>query len=256
MPRMFQPQRYGDSTPGRPVVRILLGSAALACLAFGLIGYATTPSSDHGYESAPACPNLLTGPDCRGEILVEVIGVDAELTGTEPTESLYLTGSTPEIGWVDLDLHGDASLGRGIHVHDEVVAEIWHDKAVAVTANGRTVRVIDVAVSTRQEMLFILIAAELVAFPLLRSAGRARLWRLLGHQPRRGPEHRLMRTFEVAVAAVGIGGTALLLVSIPWGVTLVGIASAALLYGLVRPALTRRTLFWFSGSGGDYQLLH
>ena len=78
----------------------------------------------------------------------------------------------------------------------------------------------------------------LVAFLLLRSASRTRLWNRLGFSPNGdGPESRLMWTYGLVTGLIGAAGTALLGFGFASGAILIAASAAAVLYGLVVPWL-------------------
>jgi hypothetical protein len=187
--------------------------------------------------ASPACPPQLTGPRCHGEPLETVDNVNIDTNHDRTDVSICLYGSTPELGWVPLR-GGDAAFARALRAGDTVTAEIWHGKAVAVTANGETVRTSEWPDVTEHGSAVAIAVVGFLAFVLLRSASRTRLWNRLGFQPDNdGPEKRLMWVYGFTTGSIAAVGTGLLAVGIAWAAALLVISATAILYGLFVPWL-------------------
>ena len=187
--------------------------------------------------ASPACPPQLTGPRCHGELFETVDNVNIDTNHDRTDVSIYLYGSTPELGWVHLG-GGDAAFARALRGGDTVTAEIWHGRAVAVTANGETVRTGDWPDVAERGSAVAIAVIGFLAFVLLRSASRTRLWNRLGFEPDNdGPEKRMMWVYGFTVGSIAAAGTGLLAVGIAWAAALLVFSATAILYGLFVPWL-------------------
>jgi hypothetical protein len=228
----------------------VIGALALAGLVWALTEVTAAISDESALRAAPACAEATAGPGCRGEILETIAAVDNSNGG----RSLYLRGSTPEIGWEDLSINAGeaADFVQGINVSDGVIAEVWRNKAVAITANGKTEPTYDDPNLVRGGWVFLVSVFEVLAFFTLRSASRSRLWRMIGWLPGKQPARTAMRLFGCSVAVVAVIGTMLAEHGSIWGVVIIGLAFAAVLYGLFVPYLHRGQLLRHSMGGLPY----
>jgi hypothetical protein len=232
----------------RPIIRLVIGTLALIGLIWALAQVTAAINDESALRAAPACAAATAGPDCLGEIPQTVAAVDTSNGG----RALYLRGSTPEIGWEDLSINAGeaADFVQGANVSDEVTAKVWHDKAVAITANGKTEPTYDDPNLVRGGWVFLLTVFEGLAFFILRSASRSRLWRMIGWLPGKQPARTVMRVFGLSVAVVAVIGTMLAEHGSIGGVVTIGLAFAALLYGLFVPHLGRGLLLRLSSPYG------
>jgi hypothetical protein len=213
---------------------MLLGMAALMFLAFTVPVEDQTIQRARTFRAAPACPDLTTGPSCVGGIIVYVTGVDGD--------SVYLSGSTPELGWVDLDKPGARALAGRVHYTDEVTADIWHQQAVSITADGRTGRTTDYPTAPDLSVLGAIVTLQLAAFVLLHW-NRSRPWLALSARPR-----RRLWMFEGAVVIVVATSDVMLVYNSLWGDLVMVAGAALLLYGSFARDLHPRALIWLAAT--------
>ncbi len=192
---------------------------------------------EHALAASPVCPQWQTSPSCRAEMVESVDGIDIDTSDHHVDVSLYLYGSTPELGWVNLD-SGDATFARALQRGDTVTAEVWRGKVVAVSANGQTATTDETPETDAHIAVWGLAVAGLLAFTLLRSASRTRLWNRLGFEPRGdAPEVRFMWTYGFVVAVVGVVGTILFgfEIAVWWAAALITLSAIGVVYGLLFP---------------------
>jgi hypothetical protein len=248
VPRQRQIRRkLLPETTRRPLVkqsialrRIVVGLLALGGVGFILAVSLSSIADAHALADSPACPALTTGPRCHGELAQTVNNVAIDTEGRNAYVGVYLYGSTPELGWVSLG-RGDAAFVRALRPGDTVMAEIWHGKAVALTARDETVGTNDGPAETELSLGLSLGGAGFLAFVLLRSASRTRMWNRLGFEPDDdGPEKRLMWIYGFTIGSIAAVGTGLLAVGVPWAAGLIVFSAVAVLYGLFAPWLLPR----------------
>jgi hypothetical protein len=185
------------------------------------------------YRSAAPCPAWAPHSGCRGEVLETVQSVRI-VDGSAGEQSIYLYGSTPEIGWVGFS-HANLDFVQRIHAGDSVTAEWWSGRATAVTAGGQTAPTAQNPIGNRNTSLPGLIAALLFVVTALRLSSRNRLPEFGGFWPWQGP--RRVVALDVATLLATAGGVWLLAAGVLWGVAVLSALAATLLYANAVPAL-------------------
>lgn len=219
-----------------PWVRTVLAVAAVGLtgvfVTFGAIAAADT----RAFDAAPPCPPAVQADTCRADIAVSVLGQD-----NSDGVSLYLSGSTPEIGWVDVNVPREdraafisASMPQGM-----VNAQIWRNDTYAVRVGGFTEPTDDQPGDSRVPIAIGLLVASALAWLLVRSAVNARLRRRLGNPvPRRSGS--VIGAIALTLEVIGgiVLATSAAAASTTAATALVGLAAALLLYTLAVPHLS------------------
>ena len=233
------------------VRRIVFGLLLLAGVVFLTAWSLSTIADRQALAASPVCPAQTTGPHCHARLSETVDKVEINTGKRRTSVAVYLHGSTPELGRVDLD-DDTAGFARALDSGDTVIATIWHGKAIAVTANGRTVGTLDSPTSGQQGLAWGIGVLGGTAFLLLRSASRVRLWNRLGFEPSgNAPEKRMLFAYGSVAGAIGLAAAVLLGFGIAWSVYLLAVSVAAVLYGLVFPWLLPRFRDLFSRYGPE-----
>lgn len=144
---------------------LLLGTATFVALSLSAI------SDEHRLAASPACAPEKIGPNCHAELSQTVAISDIEIHDHKTDVSIYVYGSSPELGWINLSAD-DADFARAVHPGYTVSVEVWHGHAVAITANGRTVGSEDNPRTSARDMAIFAGACGLAGFGMLRSASR------------------------------------------------------------------------------------
>jgi hypothetical protein len=238
-PRMVRRNRAAG--PNRmPWVRILIGSLALAGLAFTLVEAIAANHDNDAYRAAPACQNNGNSTACVTVTTAVVNLADVDRSGKFPVGELDLGSTMPGVGHVTINQ--DVTFVEKLQTNDTVQIQLWHGKVVAVTANNETVGTTDSPATANVTAVLFAIICQIVAFVVLRSASRARLAYMLQRELKRGPEVRMIRLFSLLVVIVALVGTYGLAIGELWGAIAVALAFAAVAYSVAVPHLWRSNI--------------
>ncbi len=230
---------------GPPVVRIVLGVLALVGLAFALQWNVSAVDTDRQFHASRACPAGIVRTDCRSAVPVVI-------TGTSYIHNRYgyrQEYDTAPFGWVEL-ADEDPDLRAAVHSGDPATVEIWRGTPIAFTANGRTVDTLDTFGNDEVGTRMAVIIAILVSFFILRSASWRQFRRRLGllERTKPGTLYVFKGFIGLAVLATLATGAILLIAGITWGVAVVGLGVAALLFTVAVPHISGRVLHRFDAA--------
>jgi hypothetical protein len=238
-PRLVR--RNGAAGPTRlPLVRIIIGSLALAALAFTLVEAIAANHDNDAYVKAPICTGGAVGSGCVAVAPATVNFAYVDRSGKVPVGELDLGSTAPGVGHVTVT--EDVTFVEKLQTNDQVQVQLWHGKVVAVTSGNETVGTTDSPALANVTAVLFAIVSQLVAFVVLRSASRARLAYMLQRELKRGPEVRMMRLFGFGVVVVAVVGTYGLAIGELWGAIAIAVAFAAVAYSVVVPHLWRSNI--------------
>ena len=238
--------------PPRPIARILISLIFIFSATLGVAASSFDIHVRNAFDAAPACPAIDVDLGCRGTQTARVGNIDAEhnsrgdLTGYR----IYLEpspwGYDPEYdslavtGWFDVGTPPHAFIDATT-VGSTVNAEIFNSNTVALSANGITVRTDKWPSSLARTDIGTVLLSIVITWLLLRSAGRALLWRAFGGRRRGWPLHT-MRLLDLGTLAIGVAGGIVLDFHVAQGIAMISIAGALLVLAVLVPATLVRVV--------------